>query len=194
MRSNKSGGLTMTNTEIRDAIISMVKILDKGIMMEHNARTFYLNAATNVKQKQGKILLEWLADFESGHEARLQKKKKELLDHAVMQDYKLSELGEYAVSETGSAISLPNEPTETDILKVALENEKKAYMFFQKKISFANDPTIEAMFKEMAHEEQRHIEILDEQLKSLKSKQMWVDMQEFDEIMKSIERKRQNKG
>ena len=162
----------------------MVKVLDKGIMMEHNAREFYLAAARNTKSKDGKILLDWLADFESGHEARLKAKKDDLLKHPVMRGVDLEPLKDYNVSETGGAIHLPIEPTETDIIKVALENEHKAYAFFQKKISFTEDPSIEALFREMAHEEDRHIQILNDQLQSLKIKKLWIDMKEFDDFMK----------
>jgi rubrerythrin len=174
----------LPNQDIKDALTAIIKILNKGIMMEHNARTFYLDAAAKTKSTEGKKLLEWLADFETGHEARLTAKKNELASHPAMSGVHIEPLADYKVSETGGSLRLLAEPSETDILKVAIENEKKAYTFFQKKVSFSENPTVENLFKEMAHEEERHIEILNEQLKSLRIKNLWIDMQEFDDYMK----------
>ena len=64
-------------------------------------------------------------------------------------------------------------------LKIAIENEKRAYAFYQKKYTFARGEEIKEMFEQMATEEDRHIKILSDQLEHLKINKLWKD---FDEL------------
>jgi rubrerythrin len=172
----------MTDSDLRRSLLSIIKVLEKGIAMERNAREFYLEAAGKVKSDKAKEMLQWLADFEIGHEARLTAKRRELVTHPVVYGTPHAPLEDYQLSETSGGRVIPREATEIDILKIAIENEKRAYAFFQKKITLVDDPTLESTFKEMAREEERHIAILKDQLEHLKSERLWKDMREYDDF------------
>jgi rubrerythrin len=173
----------MAKDDIKRALLDMIKILEKGIVMEHNAREFYLSAAQKVAGERGREMLQWLADFEAGHESRLRAKRDELLEHPSISGTSARPPDDYTVSEAGGWGTLSSKSTDIDILKVALDNEKKAYAFFQRKITHAADPTVETLFRELARDEERHVRIIGDQLQHLKTNQLWMDMKEFDDYM-----------
>jgi rubrerythrin len=174
----------MVQDDARKSILAMIRVLDKGIAMEHNARGFYLESARACKSRLGKRMLRWLASFEVGHEARLKAKRDELLMHSAMSGVDVETLGRYTVSEASDSRKLPDQASETEILKMAIENEKRAYSFFRRKITLTADPSIEALFAGMALEEERHIKILRDQLDHYKINQLWKDFEEFEEGQK----------
>ncbi len=177
----------MENEELKQSLINVVRLLEKGISMERHARDFYARAARKTKSEQGKRMFEWLAQFEVGHKARLEAKKQEILNHPALKGAEIPKLGEYEVSETGSSMELSGEPTDTEILKIAIENEKRAYSFFQKKITHTDDELLLGMFETMAREEEKHWKILQDQLNHLQIDHVWGTLDEIDQLIKSFD-------
>ncbi len=167
----------MNPKDLKESLIKVVRLLDKGIAMEMHARDFYAAAARKTGSPQGRKLFEWLAQFEVGHKARLEGKRKEILSHPALKGVETKEVGDYDVSEADESVALPSNPTDIDILKIALENERRAYAFYQKKITFSTDALLKEMFNTMAREEERHIKILSDQRKHLEVNRIWGDLQ-----------------
>jgi len=167
----------MNPKDLKESLIKVVQLLDKGIAMERHARDFYAAAARKTGSPQGRKLFEWLAQFEVGHKARLEGKRMEVLSHPALKGVEVKKVGDYDVSEADESVALPSNPTDIDILKIALENERRAYAFYQKKITFSTDALLKEMFNTMAREEDRHIKIIEEQLTSIKRNQLWKDLQ-----------------
>jgi len=176
------GADKMTSDDVRDSILKVVRTLDKGIIMERNARDFYTRAARIAVNPKAKKLFEWLARFEISHKARLESKKKEFLSHDSLKGIDLPGLDNYEVSEADPWVTIPEDISEIEILKLALVNEKKAYSFFQKKITFAPDPTIKALFGQLAKEEEKHCQIIEDQLKHIKLNNLWGDIEEWENL------------
>ena len=170
----------MASDDLRETLLQMVKVLEKGIAMEMNASEFYAAAAKRTDSPQGKMMFEWLSQFEMGHKARLEAKKRDLLAHESLRGVKPPELGVYDVSEAHEPPYLPENPTDVDVLKAAIGNEKKAYAFYQRKLTYSGDPSLKAMFDTMAREEEKHIKILREQLGHLEVNRMWREMENLE--------------
>jgi rubrerythrin len=157
--------------------------------MERNARDFYARAARHSKTKQGKRMFDWLAQFEVGHKTRLESKKQEILQHPALEGVDVPKLDDYQVSEASGTIVLSDDPTDIEILKIAIENEKRAYSFFQKKITFTEDTLLLRMFETMAREEEKHWKILQDQLDRLQMDNIWGTMDEIEQTIKEFDGK-----
>jgi len=177
----------MVNEDLKQSLVNVVRLLDKGISMERNARDFYSGAARNTKSKAGKKLFEWLAQFEVGHKNRLEAKKQEILEHPALKGVDIPKLGNYEVSEASEGSKLSTDATDIEILKMAIENEKRAYSFFQKKITHTDDELLVAMFETMSGEEEKHIKILQDQLHRLQIDHIWGTMDDIEQVIKSFE-------
>ncbi len=168
---------------LTDTLVKIIRTLDKGIIMERNARNFYAAAARVTKSDEGRKLFEWLANFEVGHKHRLEAKREEILHHPALEGVEIQALGEYKVSEADWNPNLSDNSSDQEILKLALENEKRAYTFFQKKITIAQDELMKQLFETLAREEEKHMEILNEQLKSITMKDRWVTFEEIERLL-----------
>ena len=168
--------------ELKNAIIDLIKVIDKAISMEHSAHIYYAMWSQKSPSPEGRKMFQWLADFEANHEDNLRRKREELLNHPVMKGVSPPPLDdEYSVSEAGKSTGLPPEPSETDVLKLAIMNESKAYAFYQRKLTHAADDGLKKMFETFAKEEEKHIRILSEMRQRLLTDGLWGDVDAFED-------------
>jgi len=177
----------MEREELKESLLKVLRLLDKGIAMERNARDFYALAARKTKSPDGKKLYDWLANFEIGHKKRLEAKAKQIMKHKALKGVEVPPLGEFDVSEASWKDAFPENPTDSDILKMAIGNEKRGYSFYQKKITFTEDEVLLRMLQTLAGEEERHIQILTEQLKALKENRIWLTMDEIEKFAEDVD-------
>ncbi len=173
----------MDSGNIKESLLQVIRMLDKGIAMERNARNFYAAAARKSGSETGRRMFEWLAQFEIGHKARLEARREEILTHPALKGVDIPALGDYEVSETNEAIEMLDSYSDADILAIAIENEKRAYSFYQKKITYSDDLILLQMLETMAGEEDKHIKILTEQLNNIKLNQMWGEMEDLEKML-----------
>lgn len=170
----------MSQDELRKSLLEMIKTLDKAISMEKHARDFYAEAARKTDSEQGKKMFNWLAQFESGHKARLESKRNDFVSHSALVGAKLSDPDGYEISETGGPIKMPEDVTDLQILKIAIENEMKAYSYYQRKMTHANDESVKAILKKLSEDEEKHMQILRDQAGHIEVNRMWTEMEELD--------------
>ena len=168
----------MTDEISRQELIELAKVLSKGIMMEHNAHSFYSMMAMKTTSRDGRKMYEWLANFEEGHAAKLREKRDELLKHPAMQGYRSEVLAEDAhLSEARDAEEEPSaEQSDGEVLMEAIGNEQKAVAFYRRKFSGAADQSLKDMFETMARDEERHIKILTDMHRHLQIEGIWGDL------------------
>ena len=171
----------MADNDLQKGILDLIKVLDKGISMERNAQIFYGTAARNTKAPQGKKMYEWLVNFERNHESNLLAKRKELLQHPAMRSTPVPLLDISTLSEAATPDDLPPEPSDVDVLRVAIDGERKAYAFYNRKLTHAADEHLKTMFQTMAREEDKHIKILSEMRRRLQIDGIWSDLEAFEE-------------
>ena len=171
----------MTRDELRESIIDLIKMLDKAISMERHARDFYAAAARQTDAPQGKRMFEWLAQFEAGHKARLESRRNDFASHDALDGTDLPLPEDYDISETGGPIRIPENPTDTEIIKIAIDNELKAYSFYQRKMTHAKDESVKNLLENLSADEDRHMKILRDQLQHLEVNRMWTEMNQLEE-------------
>ena len=170
----------MVSDDVREGILELIKILDKGIAMEHHAQDFYRNASKKTVSLQGKKMYDWLVEFEVNHEEKLRGKKKELLEHPAMKGAKPPPFDmDKLLSEASANTKLPVNPTDIDILHIAIENEERALAFFTRKFTHAQGEHLKTMFETMAAEEDKHLRILTDIRRRLQIEGIWAD---YDKI------------
>ncbi|MEO0199408.1 MAG: ferritin family protein [candidate division WOR-3 bacterium] len=72
-----------------------------------------------------------------------------------------------------------SELNELDALEIALEHEKKAMDFYEKKSVEMTDETLKNLFKRLYEMERGHYELIMAQLDYIKGTGFWFDMPEF---------------
>jgi rubrerythrin len=177
----------MEDEKLREELQKLIKVVDKAIMMERNARTFYLHAARRVDAVEGKKMFEWLADFEAGHESRLMARRRDLFSHPAMEGVAPYPVQDDSLSEA-KPVEVSSEPSDTQVLMIAIENEQIAKSYYEANGAHSVDEELKIAFQRMANEEERHIKILSEQLKHLQVDRFWVDLAAFDETKKRQDR------
>jgi rubrerythrin len=168
----------MNDEELKEGILELIKTLDKGIRMERNANRFYAAAASNSPTPEGKTIFNWLAEWEAGHAEKLSQKREQLLAHPSMKGVIPPPLDEdYQLSEAGWSVELPPKPSDIDILKMAMINERKAYAFFQRKLTRAAEEGLKTLWDTLAREEEKHIKILGDLRQRLMIDGLWGDIE-----------------
>ena len=167
----------------RADLVKIVKILDKAISMEKNAQAFYRTAADFTKDPEGIKMFQWLSRFEEGHVLKLTNRRKEILAHPRMVGIELPDPEGSNLSETRDLKEINKMVDDIEVLKIALQNERRAYSFYQKKVTASDDETTRQMFETFVKEEGKHIKILDDQLHSLKMNKIYKDFEDFGSLM-----------
>ncbi len=171
-------GVNMAEEYTKEILLQLVRALSKAVSMEQNAQKFYAEAAEKTKSPEGEKMFNWLSQFEESHEKRLTTRVNDLLKHPLLAGESIPDLGTFNVSETKD-LDVAKIKTEMDVLKIALENENRAYIFYQKKLTLARDEPTRQLFEDLSRDEEKHMKILDDQLHSLKMNKLYKDFEEL---------------
>jgi len=126
-------------------------ILDFAIGEEQAAVDFYLQLASQSKNKQTKKVFEDYAREEMRHKTKLLSIKESgnfIIPDAKVRDLKIAE---YLVDVKPSS-----NMSYQDALILAMKKEKAAFRMYTKLAEKAEDPVIKGMFLNLAQEESRH--------------------------------------
>ncbi len=171
----------MAEEYTKEILLQLVRALSKAVSMEQNAQNFYAQAAEKTKSPEGEKMFNWLSQFEEAHEKRLTSRVNALLNHPLLAGESIPDIGIFNVSETKDLEDVSKIKTEIDVLIIALQNEKRAYIFYQKKLTLARDEPTRQLFEDLSRDEEKHMKILDDQLHSLKMNKLYKDLEDFQE-------------
>jgi len=130
---------------------SINEILDFAIGEEQAAVDFYLQLAAQSKNQQTKKVFEEYAEEEMRHKANLLSLKERgnfLLPDEKVRDLKIAE---YLVDVRPSATM-----SYQDALILAMKKEKAAFRMYSTLATQAEDPSVKALFLNLALEESKH--------------------------------------
>ncbi|HDS31136.1 MAG TPA: hypothetical protein ENN67_08850 [Firmicutes bacterium] len=161
--------------EIRESILSQIKVIDKALALERNAEIFYRRAAERTESETGRSMFQWLARFENSHQSRLMKKREELHKQGMIAGT-LPIDTQLEISEADIRAEIREDISDVDVLRMAIENERRAIAYYEKKFTHAVDDSVGEMFRSMVNDEERHIRILTDQLNSLTIDKIWTDL------------------
>lgn len=169
----------MIEPKTRENLFKIIKIIDKAMAMEKHAQIFYRSAADFTESPEGRKMFNWLAEFEESHVLRLAARKREILENPIIADEEIPEPDETDLSEARDIAGNKKFADDIEVLKIALENERRAYAFYTKKATLSEDQDARDLLDKFAQEEDKHIRILDDQLHSLKMNKIYKDFEEF---------------
>jgi|GEM_PF-3876742 len=152
-------------------------ILDQAIEFEYLGHKMYSEYAAGAKNTAVRNIFEGLAGDELLHVEYIKslknKNKMDFKPTATM--HRIKEI----ISETADESFLSREAGIKDILKKALELEKKAQIHYEKELQNATDPEQKRILEIMAKEEARHYELINSLIKYLDSPQTILENPEF---------------
>jgi len=156
--------------------LGLEEALDIAMEAELKAQAFYAQAAVEVQDPQGRDLLSRLAAFEQYHYQKLSELADSIRREGRFIEYETRTVGQFAPlsggGEAGGTL-LEALKDEAAILGKAIENEKIAGERYRALAAETADPTGQAMFKDLANEEQMHQRILEDEFFSLSNKGVW---------------------
>jgi rubrerythrin len=165
-----------------DKILGTVQ---EAIEIEKFGYDFYSNMRTFVKDKDGHKLISRLASLEVDHIKWLEEEYKRQIDKLDTFDSQAAEkISITAKDEIFFKKNLPALFSDFDrvkAVKFAIDIEKRSMEFYQKNLELAEDDVLKDLFKRLADFEQKHINVLNETINSLETKQTW-----FSEAMRVL--------
>lgn len=165
-----------------DKILGTVQ---EAIEIEKFGYDFYSNMRTFVKDKDGHKLISRLASLEVDHIKWLEEEYKRQIDKLDTFDSQAAEkISIIAKDEIFFQKNLPALFSDFDrvkAVKFAIDIEKRSMEFYQKNLELAEDDVLKDLFKRLADFEQKHINVLNETINSLETKQTW-----FSEAMRVL--------
>jgi rubrerythrin len=150
--------------------------LDIAMDAELKAQAFYVQAAIEIQDPQGRDLLGRLAAFEQHHYQQLAKLARSLQEGVGFIEYEQRSVEQFEplVSGGEAAGTLLAELRDAPgILSKAIENEKIAGERYRVLAGETADPDGQAMFRRLADEEMIHQRILEDEFFSLSNRGVW---------------------
>jgi rubrerythrin len=168
----------------RETILELIKVVDKAIMMERNARAFYRASGRHLQNGEARKMFDWLSDFEAAHESRLMNTRKDLFADPVMEGYAHFPVADDQTSSESRSSEIHPDMTEAQILMLGIEAEESARAYYLERADATSNDDVKSMLQHLARDEERHMQILSEQLKHLEVERFWMDWASFDESKK----------
>jgi rubrerythrin len=141
---------------------------------EQKASQFYATAAKRVSSAKGKQMFLQLSEFEQGHYEVLGRLKESLSGEGCFISYQGTSFKPIYVEGSVLEISADEKKDVSEILTMAIKNEKSAGEAYEKLAGEIDDPQGVAMFKRLAGEEADHARILEDQFYDINNKGMWT--------------------
>ncbi len=150
--------------------------LELAMDAESKAQAFYAQAAVEIQDPQGRDLLGRLAAFEQHHYEKLAELARSLQEKGQFIEYETRTVDQFMplVGRGETAGSLLEQMKDAaGILSKAIENEKRAGERYQSLAGETVDPKGQDMFRKLAHEENIHQRILEDEFFSLSNQGAW---------------------
>lgn len=163
----------------------ILKVLQLAISLEKNGLFNYLQYARRCSTKSGKNKLITLALDECEHINILEKTAKTFTESNsfIFIPLKESEVPKLIPNlksqgkniESGEKANI----TDSEILELAIEHEKKGLSFYQEKANETQNPELKKMYERLNYEEKKHLELLEAELDYINNSGFWMGIPEF---------------
>ena len=156
--------------------LGLEEALDIAMEAELKAQAFYAQAAVEVQDPNGRDLLGRLAAFEQYHYQKLSELARSLQKDGQFIEYEARTVAQFMPllgrGETAGTY-LDELEDVSSILSKAIENERTAGERYRVLASETADPAGQDMFRKLAHEENTHQRILEDEFYSLSNQGVW---------------------
>ena len=154
-------------------------VLSQALKLEQEGHAFYLQAAEQTHDAQGRAMFLSLADDEVKHAEMIQRQLHALEGdgaYVLMPDVAVETIdaGAKLFAPEKLASKLGDEPSDLQALHVALENEVASYNLYQAAAQEVADPAGKQMYQWLAGAERTHFNLLMLNYESLADRGGWV--------------------
>lgn len=153
---------------------TVMDAIDLAMDAEQTASRFYADAAKKVSGAKGKQMFQQLSEFEQGHYDILAELKETLSGKGCFIAYEGTSFKPIPLEGTILEVSADEKTEVSEILTLAIKNEKNAGEAYKKLAAQVDDPQGVAMFNRLASEEADHARILQDQFYDINNKGMWT--------------------
>ncbi|MEA3240698.1 MAG: ferritin family protein [Pseudomonadota bacterium] len=153
---------------------TVMDAIDLAMDAEQTANQFYAEAAKKIRGAKGKQMFLQLSEFEQGHYDILAELKKSLAGEGCFISYEGTSFKPIPLEGTILEVSSDEKTEISDILTLAIKNEKNAGEAYKKLAAEVDDPRGVSMFNRLASEEANHARILQDQFYDINNKGMWT--------------------
>lgn len=164
-----------------------LSILRQAMGNELEGRALYLEAIERTEDELGKRMFRSLAQDEEEHLQILQVEYGAITGTGQWLDLEAAQKGEpdpslrlFPEEEEAVESLIPENASDLDALKIAMDFERRGYRLYEKAASETSDPTAQAIFRFLVQEESRHFALLDNAHDYLANQGIWY----FDDLEK----------
>lgn len=170
---------------MNEGIDFALSILRQAMDNELEGRALYLEAVERTENDLGKKMFRSLAHDEEEHLQILQAEYDALTGTSQWLDLEAArreepDLSLHLFPHEAIERLIPEEASDLDALKIAMDFERRGYRLYEKAASEASDPTAQAVFRFLVEEESRHFALLDNAHDYLANQGIWY----FDDLEK----------
>ncbi len=143
-----------------------------ALQTELNGIEFYRMAAEKTADEKGKRIFQMLADDEIKHYNALKKQYSSLLDNEEWQKIDLGKMSTYDGESPIFSTELKNRAGEihfeVSALSIGALLESNSIDFYRRMKEKSDDPSARALYQQLQHWEENHLEAITKQLELLK--------------------------
>lgn len=152
--------------------------LEFAIKMELEGERYYREQAELHKGNSLEIVFSMLAEDEKRH-AKVLEKKINQLEYDLESNESLATAKNVFADKAKVKSEFKEIPSQLDVYRAALENERESISLYLKCASEATDEETKALFEHLIHQEEDHYAILDQLVSLLSHPEEWVEDAEF---------------
>ncbi|MEL1134412.1 ferritin family protein [Desulfitobacterium sp. THU1] len=152
--------------------------LEFAVKMELEGEQYYREQAEINKGNSLHKVFLMLADDEKIHAKLLEKKAKQL-DYALEPNETLATANHVFSDKDSVRNEIKASPSQIDVYRAALDNEKESIDLYQKYAAEASDDETKDFFNYLIQQEKEHYSIIDEIVMLLSHSEEWVEDAEF---------------
>ena len=159
---------------------------DFALKMELDGERYYKNLAETVKYDELKKVLEDLAEDEQRHYRIIELAKNQSLEQIEENPYLTKVENVFTITANIKSVEEHKDriaklkDEQSDVYRAALLKEKESVALYKKLTEEANTPEEKIIFAKLMHEEEKHVEVIDNIIEMLNHVNDWVEAAEFN--------------
>ncbi len=159
-----------------------MNVFEFAMQMEKDGEAFYREIAKKTKDAGLKKIFTTLADEEVVHYETFKKLYEKTSAKAVESNILDKAKNIFVEIKAAGGINISEETPQIEAYKKALEAEKDAYSFYEKKAEDVSDPDEKKILLTFAREERRHYRLIENVIEFVSRPEEWLENAEFAKL------------
>ncbi len=156
-----------------------MNVFEFAMQMEKDGEAFYRDLAGKTKNAGLKQIFNTLADEEVVHYNTFKKLSEKSPAKATESDILAKAKNIFVELKEAGGLDMSEEEPQTEAYQKAMEAEKEAYTFYEKKAEECDDPAEKQVLLTFAKEERRHYRLLENVVEFVSRPEQWLEDAEY---------------